>query len=172
MAEVVKALCHEWTGRGPHTGLTPVLVQFAGAKSLADLLEGYFEGHYDLSGAAAPLVFQSAAEGDAVAGELLRWAGCELAEMIKAVVRQMQFEEKRFDVVLVGNMFNGGDLLQAPMRQAVHALAPGARFLRLSAPPVAGAVFLGMEAAGARLAPPVRESLLTTSRNFMEASPI
>jgi N-acetylglucosamine kinase-like BadF-type ATPase len=172
MAEVVKALCHEWTGRGPHTGLAPVLVRYAGAKSLDDLLEGIFEGHYDLSGAAAPLVFQAAAEGNTVARDLLRWAGCELAEMIKAVVRQMQFEERAFEVVLVGNMFNGGELLQEPMRQAVHTLAPAARFLRLSAPPVAGAVFLGMEAAGARLAPPVRENLLTTSRNFLEASPV
>jgi hypothetical protein len=33
------------------------------------------------------------------------------------------------------------------MRQTVRAVAPGARFVRLTAPPVVGAVLLGMEQA-------------------------
>jgi N-acetylglucosamine kinase-like BadF-type ATPase len=172
MAEVVKALCYEWTLRGPHTELTPALIQYTSAKSLADLLEGYFEGQYDLSGAAAPRVFQVARDGDAVAKRIIHWAGGELGEMTNAVIRQMQFEALEFDVVLIGSMFDGGELLQEPMRQAVWALAPGARFLRLSAPPVTGAVLLGMEAAGYRYTAAVRENLRSAKQFRWEATEV
>ncbi|HEX2980473.1 MAG TPA: BadF/BadG/BcrA/BcrD ATPase family protein, partial [Anaerolineaceae bacterium] len=170
MAEVVKALAYEWTQRGPHTALSPALIHYAGASSLADLLEGYFEGQYELGGSAAPLVFQVAADGDPVAQNIIRWAGCELGEMIKAVIRQMQFEALQFDVVMLGSMFDGGEMLQAPMRQVVWSLAPGAKFLRLSRPPVTGAVLLGMQAAGHNAPVSVRENLLGTTKRFKEAS--
>ena len=72
MAEVIKALCYEWTMRSGKTELTPALVKFAGAASLADLLEGYFEGRYCLDGSLAPLVFDIARGGDPIAGEIIR----------------------------------------------------------------------------------------------------
>lgn len=160
MAEVVKALVREWTQRGPHTELAPALIEFTRAKDLANLLEGYFEGYYHLDGSAAPLVFRIAENGDLIARDIIRWAGCELGEMVNSVVRQMQFEAMEFDVVLVGSMFDGGERLQAPMRQTVLSLAPGARFLRLKVPPVTGAVLLGMDSDGYRYSPSVREKLL------------
>jgi N-acetylglucosamine kinase-like BadF-type ATPase len=163
MAEVVKALCREWTKRGSHTELTPVLIEYAGAKDLADLLEGYFEGQYLLDGAAAPLVFQTAQNGDPIARDVIHWAGCELGEMVNSVVRQLQFETAEFDVVLVGSMFEGGELLQEPMRQTVHSIAAGARFLRLAVPPVYGGVLLGMDADNYLITPKVRENLLNNN---------
>jgi N-acetylglucosamine kinase-like BadF-type ATPase len=159
MSEVVKAVCHEWTRRGPQTELTPALIEYTGAKSLADLLEGYFEGRYDLSGSAAPLVFRVAEAGDPVAQGIIRWAGCELGEMINAVVRQLQFEKLDFDIVLVGSMFDGGGLLREPMRKTVSALAPHAEFLRLSVPPVVGGLLLGMDAAQVSIPTSVRQNL-------------
>jgi len=51
-------------------------------------------------------------------------------------------------VVLIGSMFDGGPALIEPMRQTIHALALRARLVRLTAPPVIGAVLLGMQQAG------------------------
>jgi hypothetical protein len=45
-------------------------------------------------------------------------------------------------------MFDSGLRLIEPMRQTIQALAAGARLVRLTAPPVVGAVLLGMEQAG------------------------
>ena len=64
------------------------------------------------------------------------------------VVRQLGFEALSFEVVQVGSMHNGGPRLLDPMAETVHAVAPGARFVRLTAPPVVGAVLLGMEQGG------------------------
>jgi N-acetylglucosamine kinase-like BadF-type ATPase len=101
-----------------------------------------------LGAQAAPLVFEVAAAGDAVAAGVIRWAGRELGEMVNAVIRQLRFERLEFDVVLVGGLFRGGEPLIAPLRETVLALAPGARLVRLQTPPAVGAVRLGMEAGG------------------------
>ncbi|MCX6083258.1 MAG: hypothetical protein NTW32_27335 [Chloroflexi bacterium] len=148
MEKVGQAIAHEWTQRGPHTELTSAIIKSTGARSLEDLLEGFCMGYYDLNASMAPLVFQVAADGDPVAKDIIEWAGNELGELAKAVIRQLEFENLEFDVVLVGSMFNGGSLLIEPMRQSIQTLAPGACLLRLTTPPVVGAALLGMEAAG------------------------
>ncbi len=159
MHKVIETLAHEWTRRGPPTLLTPVLLAHTGAPTLADLLEGIFMERIELDASAAPLIFRVAAEGDAVAIKLIHWAGRELGEMVNAVVRQLDMAALEFDVVLIGSMFDGGPMLIEPMRETVHSLAPGARLVRLCAPPVTGAVVLGMEAAGVWPTAAMREAL-------------
>jgi hypothetical protein len=51
------------------------------------------------------------------------------------------------------------------MRQTIHAEAPLARLVRLNAPPVAGGVLLGMEAAGMETAV-IRPKLLQAAQNL------
>ncbi len=55
-----------------------------------------------------------------------QWAGSELGELAKPVIRQLTFQSLKFDVVLVGSMFEGGQLLINPMRETIQHLAPGA----------------------------------------------
>jgi len=156
----LQKVAHEWTRRGPQTALTPALIRHAGARNLPDLLEGIVNGRYRLSAAAAPLVFQTAAAGDPVALDLVRWAGAELGELANAVIRQLELETRTFDVVQIGSMFDGSPLLTEVMRATIHTVAPGAQLVRLTAPPVVGAVVLGMEAAGLVPAEAVRERLI------------
>jgi hypothetical protein len=86
--------------------------------------------------------------------------------MAKAVIRQLQFEELAFDVVLSGSMFDGGPLLIDPMWETITELAPGARLARLTERPVIGAVMLGMEAGELRPAPAIRQQLAESLRAF------
>jgi hypothetical protein len=97
-----------------------------------------------------------------VAIELIRWAGTELGELAKAVVRRLGFENLTFDVALTGSMFEGSPTLMESMRETIHALAPGANLARFSHPPVIGAVLLGMEQSGLQLDPDVRLNLIRT----------
>jgi N-acetylglucosamine kinase-like BadF-type ATPase len=158
-----QAVAKAWTRRGPATALTPAFVDLAGAQSEADLLEGLSQGYYDIGPEAAPLVFQVAEAGDAVAADAIRWAGDELASLAIGVIRQLGFETRSFEVVLVGSMYNGGRRLLDPMAEAIHAVAPGARLVRLTAPPVVGAVLIGMQAAGLP-AQPLRQPLIASTR--------
>lgn len=164
--EAIAAVARAWTCRGPATALAAAFSRLVGASSDADLLEGLSQGWYDIGAAAAPLVFQTAEAGDAVALEVVRWAALELASLTNGVIRQLHLEAQTFDVVLVGSMYNGGPLLLDPMQAAVRALAPGARFVKLTVPPVVGAVLVGMQAAGLD-ARALRQNLLTSTHELM-----
>lgn len=159
MHRAMQHVGYAWSRRGPVTALAEAFIQFAGAKDLEDLLEGYTTYTYQVGAEAAPIVFRVAAEGDAVARDLIRWAGVENGEMANAVIRQLGFENLAFDVVMAGSMFEGGAMLIEPMRETICKFAPGARLIRLQVPPVLGAALLGMEAAGVKASPSIRKTM-------------
>ncbi|MBI5955028.1 MAG: hypothetical protein HY865_25510 [Chloroflexi bacterium] len=142
---------YSWTKRLPPTALGDAFVKHFGAKNLEDLIEGYTNNHYLIGAEAAPLVFQTANEGDEAARELVAWAGAELGELANAVIRQLEFENLEFEVALIGSMFKSGEALIAPMRETIHSLAPKAKLILTEVKPVIGAVLLGMEAGGLKL---------------------
>ena len=141
----LKQVAKEWGHRGPKTNLSEAFIERTGAENLADLLEGMVLDKYELSASDAPLVFEVAEAGDAVAVEVLRWAGEELADMINGISRQLNITDEPFEVILIGSTFKGGSLLLEPMKAATLAVNPKAKFVRLKAPPVVGGVLLGME---------------------------
>ena len=153
---------YAWSKRGPMTALADAIVRHVGAKDLEDLLRGYTTYEFEIGAEAAPIVFRIAEEGDSVAQELLNWAGCELGEMANAVIRQLEFEDLEFDIVMTGSMFEGGARLIEPMRQTILKVAPRARLVRLRLPPVLGAVMLGMEADELKVTPSIRKTMADT----------
>jgi len=162
MNRCMQLVGYSWSKRGPKTAIADALIAHVGAKDLEDLLRGYTMYEYDLGANVAPLVFRVANDGDQVAQELIHWAGCELGEMANAVIRQLEFENIAFDVVMTGSMFKGGDMLIAPMCETVRKVAPKARFARLEVPPVIGAVLIGMEAGGMEVTQSIRSTMKET----------
>jgi N-acetylglucosamine kinase-like BadF-type ATPase len=148
IVRTMQIIGYSWTKRLPPTMLAEAFIKYAGAKNLEDLIEGYTKEHFVIGADAAPIVFQTAAEGDAAAQEIVKWAGMELGEMAKAVIRQLDFEALEFEIALIGSMFKSGEPLITPMRETVHAIAPKARLIPAEVKPVVGAVLLGMEASG------------------------
>jgi N-acetylglucosamine kinase-like BadF-type ATPase len=163
--EAVRAVSRAWSKRGPVTALTQAFISLTGATGATDLLEGLTLGRYELSAANAVTVFQVASEGDAVAEEVIKWAGRELGSLAVGVIRQLALEQASFEVVLVGSTFKGSPLLIETMSAAIHAVAPAARLVRLPAPPVIGGVLLGMGTA----ADQVRRTLIATTNNLLAA---
>lgn len=161
----IHAVAAAWTRRGPPTALTQAFVDWVGAAGEADLLEKLALEQYVIHAEAAPLVFQVAQAGDTVAAECIRWAGQQLGSLVCGVVRQLEFESLAFKVVLVGSLYDGGPMLIEPLRQTIHELAPGARLLRLTVPPVQGGVLLGMEQAGLDIHP-IRPRLTRSVRQI------
>jgi len=137
---------YAWSKRGPMTALANAIIKHVGAKDLEDLMRGYTTYEFQIGAEAAPIVFRVANEGDPVAQELIHWAGCELGEMANAVIRQLEFENLEFDIVMTGSMFEGGPMLVNPMQETIHKIAQKARLVRLNAPHVLGAVIQRMAA--------------------------
>jgi len=162
MYRCMQLVGYAWSKRGPKTKLAEALIEYVGAKDLDDLIRGYTTYEYPIRAEAALIVFRVAQEGDQVAHELIQWAGHELGEIANAVIRQLEFENLSFDVVMTGSMFEGGSMLIEPMRETIHKLAPKARLVRLTTPPVLGAVMLGMETGGLTVTPSIRKTMSKT----------
>jgi N-acetylglucosamine kinase-like BadF-type ATPase len=170
MHRCMQLVGYAWSRRGPKTKLADALIEYVGAEDLDDLIRGYTTSEYQIGAGAAPLVFRVAEQGDQVARDLIHWAGCELGEMANGVIRQLEFENLSFDVVMTGSMFEGGAMLIDPMRETILNLAPKARLVRLTAPPVLGAVMLGMEAAGMQATSSIRTAMAHTVTSIRGAS--
>ncbi|RPI30818.1 MAG: ATPase [Chloroflexota bacterium] len=168
--KAVQAVAHAWTGRGPATSLSQAFAQYTGAASIDDLIQGLMGYKYQLDAAAAPVIFKTAGAGDTVAEELIRWAGTELGELANAVIRQLNFEPLEFDVVQIGSMYDGSPLLTQSMRQKIHTVAPKARLVRLTVPPVVGAVLLGMEQVGIQPDQSIRHQLAESIKQIPQNS--
>jgi N-acetylglucosamine kinase-like BadF-type ATPase len=164
--QAIREVAKEWGKRGPETLLSQAFVERVGASNLDDLLEGLVMERYQLSAADAPLVFEIAYGGDEIAINVIRWAGLQLADLVKGVVKQLNFMSEDFEVVLTGSTFKGGDLITSPMIESILKFAPKARFVHLEAPPVVGAVLLGMEQSGAD-GYLVRERLVNSTREII-----
>jgi N-acetylglucosamine kinase-like BadF-type ATPase len=148
IAKAIEVVATAWTQLTPPTRLTQLLIEAAGAKDVEDLIEGLCLNHYRIPSATAPAIFRVAAEGDAVAQDIIRWAGQECGKMAIAVCNQLNFQALEFDLVMAGSFFKGSPVVQDAMMETVHQVAPGARPIHLTAPPVIGSVLLGMEQAG------------------------
>ena len=148
VARATQAVAAAWTQRGPQTALSHAFVAQTGAADVADLLAGLVRQRYELKAAVAPLVFETARQGDAVAQDIITWAGQALGSLAVGVIRQLDLADQRFDVVLSGSLYNGGEPLIEPMRKTIQAIAAQANLVRLEAPPVVGGVLLGMEQVG------------------------
>ncbi len=160
----------EWTHRGQKTALSQMFMNALNVKSLDELLEIYTQAPYHIGSDFAPRVFQVAQQGDPVAVELIHWAGRELGEMANGIIRQLEFENLKFDVVLAGGMFEGGSMLIDPMRETIQQVAPHTRLVRLTIPPVIGAVLVGLEKGGVEYGPGVRKTLSETLKVLMQAA--
>ena len=98
---------------------------------------------------------------------IIQWAGSELGYTTLAVIRQLGIEQLEFEVVLVGSLYEMGEMLITPMREIITSEAPHARLVRLSSPPVVGGVLLAMQQVG--LDPSkLREQLIRSTQELIK----
>jgi N-acetylglucosamine kinase-like BadF-type ATPase len=156
------AIAHEWTMRGPKTLLSSEFLRRIGAADIPSLIEGIEMGEYDLGVDLAPVVYQVASKGDPVAQSIIHWAGSELGHTALAVIRQLGIERLEFEVILVGSIYQMGEMIIAPIREVINSEAPKARLIQLTAPPVVGGILLAMEQVGINPSP-IRKALINST---------
>ncbi len=148
VSQALSAIAWEWTKRGSKTLLSPMFLEQVGAKDIPSLFEGIETGIYDIGSDYAPYVYKVALMGDQVAQSIIQWAGTELGYTVLAVIRQLGIQELEFEVVMVGSLFEIGEMMIEPMRKIITSEAPQVRLVRLSSPPVVGGVLLAMDQVG------------------------
>jgi N-acetylglucosamine kinase-like BadF-type ATPase len=165
-----RALVHAYTGRSQPTALTGRFLAYYRAGSLPELAEQIARGEVEQpDGRLAPLVFETAQAGDAVAEEIIRTAGRELGLNALAVARRLELTDQPFPLVLAGGVFrSNSELLRRALLEPVQAEAPAVQSVDLQAPPVIGSVFLAMQAADREVTLEIRQRLLAEARSRPE----
>lgn len=143
----VQAIGRAWTKRGPRTMLTEVFMNRYDLQDELALLERLSKQEGGVDPSLAPLVIETAMQGDEEALAVITHAVVSLSSMCEGVARQLDLLDKQVDVVLIGSVFNAGDILIDPLREAIEKEMPGANLIKLDTPPVVGGVLLAMKAA-------------------------
>ncbi|MBN1285947.1 MAG: ATPase [Anaerolineae bacterium] len=159
LAAVAKA----YIGMAPPTLLSETLPAFCGFSDAPSLLKAVTREDF-IPWGATHLVFEAATAGDEPARKILRWAGHELAEPVVFIIRKLGMEDEDFELVLAGSVFKATEpLLVDTLLADVHAVAPKAKPVCLTAPPAVGGVLLAMEADGLTPGEAVRCRLIETA---------
>ena len=134
-------------GRGPRTRLTPLVLEHFELPHAQGLVREVYEPtlHRRSVAALGPLVERARAEGDIVAGEILRSAGAELAKAAATVIERLQMRGDSFRVVLSGSMFRLIPWLLDDVTQRLAEVAPKTTVGRLDVEPAIGAVRLALK---------------------------
>jgi N-acetylglucosamine kinase-like BadF-type ATPase len=165
-----RAIAYAHTGRGPATLLTERLLEHYQARDTLELVERITRGQAaPPNGRLAPLVFATAAAGDAVARAVLIEAGQELGRNAVAIARKLQMLDQPFDLVLAGGTFRDPcPLFRDALIELVRASAPQAQPVPLLSAPAVGGALLAMEAAGQAVGALVRQRLVEEARQWPE----
>ena len=138
-------------GRGGHTALEARVARHFGRRSIETVVRDlYYErvphARYD---ELAPLVFDTAAEGDVVARAIVDRLADELVAMATALIRRTRQERAEPEIVLAGGVFRTRERgFYASLEAGIRRVSPGATLVRLELPPVLGAALMGLEALG------------------------
>jgi N-acetylglucosamine kinase-like BadF-type ATPase len=146
LASVMRAV----DGRGPTTCLSQSLCDQAGVADPSALPGWLYAGGHLIErlSALAPLVARAGQDGDAVALELLRQAGCKLAELGAAAARQLwpTTPPAHLPVATCGRVWSAGAPLREPFVAALASRLPQAHATMPPLGPLGGAVLLAMQA--------------------------
>jgi N-acetylglucosamine kinase-like BadF-type ATPase len=139
-------------GRGRKTALERAVPAHFGLKRPRQLMEAIYFGRIDEQRLAeiAPVLFEVAIQGDAVAREVVERQADEVVTMAGTAIRRLRMQRLDVRVVLGGGVFRTEDhAFFDRIRSGLREIAPAAEVRVLTAPPVAGAAMMGLDKLGA-----------------------
>jgi N-acetylglucosamine kinase-like BadF-type ATPase len=148
----VAAVADQYTGRGPVTMLTDMLLERLGESSVESMLErlARFDPRFrapELQNL-TPMVLAATEAGDLVARTVLERIGQALGEAAGVVARRLNISNLPVEVVLAGGLFRTPNrYLLDELELGVRRTAPRAIVVLLTCPPVVGAALMAMELA-------------------------
>jgi N-acetylglucosamine kinase-like BadF-type ATPase len=150
------AVVRQFDGRGPATLLTPMILEHLDLSTPKQLIHEiyYRDVHRHTIAGIAGLVQRATDERDAIAAEILRRAGGELASAAASVIGRLQMRGDAFPTVLAGGIFRGIPWLASDITRRLSEIAPRTEVHRLEVEPAIGAVRLALAAAKGSLAVP------------------
>jgi len=143
----LRAAAQAVDGRAPATLLLPTILQHLDLKRPEQLIPAVYQPEPDRPAIAglAQLVLKTAEAGDAAAAEIVGQAARDLAAMVAAVARKLDFAPRPFPLALAGSALLGSGMLQSGLMTELTNLGLQAGPVGRVPEPVAGAVALALK---------------------------
>ncbi len=145
--QALRAVMRAYDGRGPATLLSKTILEEVGAANIAQLISWAYQEPFskDRIGALSKTVCMTAQKGDEVSKNILAQEAHEAVISVSAVVKKLDLEQKRFDLVLVGGNFKCDAYFKGILTKKLKEKYSGINFLPPTRHPVHGAVKLAIE---------------------------
>jgi len=156
-------------GRGARTALERIVPTHFGMSNAEALARAMSRERIssDRLAELPPAVFGAAADGDAVARDILNQLADEVVAMAAAAITRLRVADTDVEVVLGGGVFRaGGPAFLDRIRAGIEAVAPRATTIPLSVPPIVGAAVIGLDRIGASLRAKARIRETVGHRSF------
>jgi N-acetylglucosamine kinase-like BadF-type ATPase len=148
--QAMVALTRETDGRGKPTVLSAAIRNALGFEDADEIMRILYHDNPDVTRIAslAPLVLQTAKDGDEVALAILRKGAHELSLNVKTVADRLQFSASPFPVTIVGALGETPGIYRQMVCEAIVRANPHCYIVEPKLPPVLGALLLAMECGG------------------------
>ena len=145
--EALMAVARAADGRGSKTALTDLVLEHFTVPDVSRLVAEVYDQGLQRAAVAAlgPVVERARADGDVVAGEILRHASEELTRAAQSVIEQLQMRGDGFRIVLSGGMFRAMAWLVDDVTRRLAEVAPRATVALLTNETAQGALHLALQ---------------------------
>jgi len=143
--KMLRAICRSLDGLTSKTLLNQIVFKKLKIKTRADLIKKIYQPNVVKTIISlAPLVDIAANKGDKAAKDILLEASNELAIRANLIIQKLNFQNKKFPLVLAGSVFNSKIILNQ-VKKEIKKFAPQVNFIRSKNEPVIGAIKLAIE---------------------------
>ncbi len=159
--EAIIAALKDLDGRGDKTRLREKIEKHFKLTSIDQIIPHIYQNRIDRVAVAdlAPIVFEQANQGDAVAEEIIRSASKELGIMARAVAQQLNFESDEIKVALIGSIFKQKEMLINEISKELYEISWNVQISDPMFPPQYGAALLAFQKVGIEINNPLLKNL-------------
>jgi|LSQX01.2.fsa_nt_gb N-acetylglucosamine kinase-like BadF-type ATPase len=143
-SKALEAVAREFDQLGPKTALTEKILRSYRVEKVQQLRSSVAPGVAHL----APLVKETAEEGDDVALSIVRSAASGLAEMAVAVIERLGIDDELHDLALAGGISKFGEILVGEFEEDVRRSCQEINIVRPRFQPVIGSLLIAMRETG------------------------
>ena len=145
--KALKAIVRAYDGRGQHTLLTDMVLDYLKLKDISELVSWVYDKPFFKEKIAelSEIVCSSAKMGDILSIEILREEAREAASSVIVVVNKLNLADKDFDLVLVGGVFKCEKYFKNLFFKILKNKFQRINFKSLTEKPVEGAIKLALE---------------------------
>ena len=140
-----RAVFKQLDGRGPKTKITEIALKEMDIKKEEDLVKkAYSKNIMEIIPMFSIYCDRACNKKDRIAVSIMKEAAGELVLATNTAIGKLNFQKKKFPLVLAGSMFNSKTVSKI-LKKEVKKFAPGIDFIKPRRDPVSGAVRLAIE---------------------------